>query len=106
MYIKHQLKNGLTLDFDDLEVDSTASKGLKSQAGKFTDLSFAYGISSDKRDRAFMPTNGTITNFSQSVPLYADKSFLRNTFSHSAYKSLTEDVVGAGKIYVSTIQSR
>ncbi len=94
---------GTSFAYDDLRTLDSASTSLKKNSGEFTELAINYGLSYDKRDRAFMPTNGTITNFSQSVPLYADKSFLRNTFSHSAYKSLTEDVVGAGKIYVSTI---
>ena len=50
-----------------------------------------------------MPTSGYITSFSQALPIYADKSFISNSFSHSSYKSLTEDIVGAGKIYISAI---
>ena len=42
-----------------------------------------------------MPTSGTITSFSQTIPVSADRSFISNTFSHSAYKSITEDIVGA-----------
>ena len=50
-----------------------------------------------------MPTSGSITSFSQALPIYADKSSITNNFSHSRYKSITEDIVGAGKIYLSTI---
>ena len=50
-----------------------------------------------------MPTSGGVTNFSQQIPLYADKSYIRNTLSHSAYKTLTEDIIGSGKFYISTI---
>ena len=93
----------LTLDFDDLEVDSTASKGLKSQAGKFTDLSFAYGISSDKRDRAFMPRSGHITGFIQSLPIYADVPVIGNTFNYKKYNSFGPNIVGAFKFYASSV---
>ena len=94
---------GMSFSYDDLRTLDSASTSLKKQSGEFSELSLNYGFSHDKRNRAFMPTKGGITNFSQSLPVFADRSFIRNTFSHSTYKSLSEDVVGAGKIYVSTI---
>ena len=50
-----------------------------------------------------MPTSGSIISFDQTLPFYADKSFIANTFSASKYKSFSEDFVGAGKFYVSAI---
>tara|TARA_B100001057_G_scaffold296224_1_gene296359 strand:- start:2624 stop:4858 length:2235 start_codon:yes stop_codon:yes gene_type:complete len=94
---------GSTFSFDDLRTLDTASESLKKQSGEFSELSLNYGFTFDKRNRAFMPTSGTISSFSQSLPVYADKSYISNTFSHSTYKSLSEDIIGAGKLYVSTI---
>jgi len=94
---------GLSASNDDLKTDSSASASLKRQAGTFSELSGNYGFSSDKRDRVFMPTSGSILRFSQSLPFYADKSFIANTFSYSAYKSLNEDVVGSGKLFLSAV---
>ena len=62
-----------------------------------------YGFTFDKRNRAFMPTSGSIVRFGQSFPLYADKRSLSNYFSVSGYKTLTEDVVGASKFLISNI---
>ena len=50
-----------------------------------------------------MPTGGAISSFSQTIPIYADRSFITNTISHSSYKSITEDIIGAGKLYISSI---
>ena len=50
-----------------------------------------------------MPTSGSIFNFSQAIPIYADKSFIANTVSSSTYKSFSEDVVGSGKIFLSSV---
>ena len=50
-----------------------------------------------------MPTDGSIFNFSQSLPIYADKSFIGNTFSSSLYESFGEDIVGAAKFYLSAV---
>ena len=82
---------GISFSYDDLRTLDSASASLKKQSGEFSELSLNYGFSHDKRNRAFMPTKGGITNFSQSLPAYADKSFIRNTFSHSTYKALSDD---------------
>ena len=50
-----------------------------------------------------MPTSGQVFSFSQQIPVIADKSFLANTLSSSFYKSFNENVVGASKIYLSSI---
>ena len=50
-----------------------------------------------------MPTDGSITSFNQSLPIYADKKFVANTFTTSHYSSLNNDIVGAAKLYLSSI---
>ena len=94
---------GINASYDDLRTDSNASSSLKKQSGNFSEISGNYGFTFDSRDRVFMPTSGSITSFGQSLPIYADKSFIANSFTYSTYKTLTEDVVGAGKIYLATI---
>ena len=71
---------GSSLTYDDLRTLSSASSTLKKQSGTFNELSANYGLSYDLRNRAFMPTDGSITSFSQSIPVYADKSSITNTF--------------------------
>tara|TARA_B100000242_G_C43040232_1_gene485232 strand:- start:17 stop:2248 length:2232 start_codon:yes stop_codon:yes gene_type:complete len=88
---------------DDLKTDSTASDSLKKQKGTFDELLGEYGFTFDKRNRAFMPTSGSIVRFGQSFPVFADKRSLSNYFSVSGYKTLTEDVVGASKFLISNI---
>ena len=94
---------GLTVSHDDLTTFDSASDTLKKQAGSFSEIVGNYGFSFDTRNRAFMPTSGSIIAFDQGVPLIADKKALLNTFSATKYKSLTNDIVGAGKIYLSAI---
>ena len=50
-----------------------------------------------------MPTSGSIVSFNQSLPIFADKQAISNTFRATKYKSITNDVVGAGKLYLSAI---
>ena len=93
----------LSLDFDDLTVDGSASENLKKQAGNFTDFSLNYAVSADRRDRAFMPTDGYYSSFSQALPVYSDSPSIRNTYMFSKYQGFSENLVGAFKFYASAI---
>ena len=94
---------GLSLTYDDLTTDNTASALLKKQSGSSTDLMFDYALSSDKRDRRFMPTAGHLTSFYQQLPVFADQPHLRNNFSTRHYKEFSEDMIGALKFGVTAI---
>ncbi len=94
---------GLDLSYDDLRTTSNASASLKKQQGDFVELSGKYGFTYDQRDRAFMPTSGSIVKFNQTLPIAADKPFIGNTFSTSSYHTINEDIVGATKFYLSAI---
>ena len=94
---------GVDLTFDDLRTDSSASSSLSKQSGEFLEFSGIYGFKFDGRDRSFMPTKGSILGFEQTIPFYADKSYISNTLTYSKYKSFSESIVGAGKLYLSAI---
>lgn len=94
---------GLSLSYDDLTTDGTASDSLKKQSGQFTEIAANYGATYDKRDRSFAPTNGYVNGFNQSIPLYADRAFITNTLYSSHYKTLTPNIIGAGKAYFSSV---
>ncbi len=96
-------KLGLNATVDDLRTQESASDSLKKQEGDFTELSGYYGFTYDQRDRSFMPTDGSIIGFEQTIPIYADKSFLGNTFYGSLYKTLSENVIGASKLYFTSV---
>ena len=94
---------GLSASHDDLRTQDTASAALKKQKGTYNEITGDYGFTFDERNRTFMPTSGSIISFSQSLPFYADKSFISNTLAASGYKSFGEDIVGATKLYLSSI---
>ena len=97
------LSPALSFSYDDLQVLSTASEALKKQKGTFSDLSFSYGITADRRDRVYAPTEGYITSFSQQVPVYADSPYLDNTFTFSTYKTFSPNAVGTFKFFAAGI---
>ncbi len=94
---------GLNASYDDLRTDGSASSSLKKQAGEFSELTGTYGFKYDGRNRTFSPTKGYVLNFAQDLPIYADKMSISNRFSTSLYKSLSDDVVVASKVYLTTI---
>ena len=97
------LSLGLSASHDDLRTNSAASSSLQKQKGTYSDITGNYGFVFDNRDRAFMPTSGSIINFGQSIPIHADSAAISNLFSVSKYKSLNENVIGVGKFYFSSI---
>ena len=94
---------GLDFSYDDLRTTNNASSSLKKQEGEFLELAGNYGFSYDQRDRAFMPTSGSIVRFNQVLPIVADKPFIGNTISSSSYNTISENIVGAAKFYITTI---
>ena len=71
--------------------------------GNFFNTDFSYGLTQDKRDRVFKPTEGYRANFSQTLPIIQDSSSISNGVDLSAYHDFTEDVVGSFKFYAKTI---
>jgi len=98
-------KLGLNVNYDDLRTDDSASASLKKHSGTFSDFSGIYGFSYDKRNRSFMPTDGFITSFNQELPLYADRASITNTFSTSVYRTITENVIGASKFFLKSVNA-
>ncbi len=94
---------GLNASHDDLTTTSGASESLKKQAGTYSELALNYGLSIDKRDRVFKPTDGFITSFNQQFPIAADKSFVANTFQTSIYNKLSENIILGNKFYLAAV---
>ena len=93
----------LSFSYDDLKVEDNASASLKKQKGSFYDLSFDYGLTTDKRDRVYGPTDGYVSTFNQSFPLYADAPYIKNSITLNKYQSLSPNFITAFKFYASTI---
>ena len=94
---------GVSISHDDLQTLDSASANLKKQAGSFSEFLANYGLVKDTRNRAFMPTSGSIISFDQSFPVFADKQAITNTFKATKYKSISNDLVGAGKLFLSSV---
>ena len=92
-----------TLAFEDVEVDSSASSAIKKMEGNFFNADLGYGITFDKRNQAFKPTQGHIVTFRQSLPLIQDSSSILNSLNASVYHDFTEDLIGSLKFHVRAV---
>jgi len=89
--------------FEDIEVDSSASAQIKKMEGNFFNTDFSYGITVDKRDQVFKPTEGYKATFFQTLPIIQDSSSLMNGLDIKSYRDFSEDLIGSFKFYAQSI---
>ena len=71
--------------------------------GSFFNTDLNYGLTLDKRNQRYKPTQGYITTFSQSLPLVMDSSSIMNGLDISKYHDFSEDLIGSLKFHARTI---
>ena len=93
----------LGIDYEDIEAESTASDSIKKMDGTYITSDFTYGITLDKRNQSFQPTEGYSTSFFQSLPLIQDSSSIINTFNANTWHEISENVIGSLKFQAKTV---
>ena len=101
IYISPSLK----ASYEDVEVQSSASKAVKDMQGAFTNMDFIYAITVDKRDQPFQPSEGFRAKFRQSLPMIMDSSSIDNNIDISTYHPISEDVIGSIKLYARSVHA-
>ena len=91
--------------YEDLETSSSATDIIKKQEGNYFENLLTYRITYNKLDQNFQPTDGFVTNFSQTLPIYSDDKSLENSFTSSTYHSISENLLLSAKFYLKTINS-
>ena len=93
----------IDLSFEEIDVDSTASSQMQKMDGNYTNMDFQYGIIWDKRNQIFQPTAGYRTKFIQKLPVLQDSSSIVNGIDLSAYRNVSEDIIGVARFYARTV---
>ena len=93
----------ISVAFEDIEAESSASKSIKDMEGNFFNIDFSYGLTLDKRDQSWKPTEGYKTTFIQALPIIQDSSAIFNSFNVSTYHDFSDDVIGSLKFHVKAI---
>ncbi len=91
------------LSHEDIESESTASDSIKKMDGSYFNSDFTYGVTLDKRNQTWQPTEGYITSFFQSLPLIQDSSSVTNTYSASIWNEYSENAIGSLKFQAKTV---
>ena len=97
------LSPSIDFSYEDISADSTATATVKKMEGSFTNIDFGYGISLDKRNQSFQPTDGYKTEFIQTLPLLQDSSSILTGLSGSIYHAMSENVIGSIKYYARSV---
>ena len=95
----------LGVQFDKLEVTSTASSLLRSRQGDFVTTSLGYNFSYDQRDSKFSPTSGSIIYFDQNIAtFFSDIPTVQTGVGATFYKELfSEKFIGSAKAKLANV---
>ena len=91
--------------YEKLETSSIASAIKKKQEGDYFENLISYAITLNKLDQNFQPTDGYLSRFSQTLPIYSDDSAIENSFSASKYHSLNDSLILSAKIFLKSVNS-
>ena len=91
--------------YERLETSDAASAIKKKQEGDYFENLLSYGITLNKLDQNFQPTDGYMTIFNQTLPIYSDDSTIENTFKASKYHSINDGLILSAKLYLKAVNS-
>ena len=91
--------------YEDLETSSTATNIVKKQEGNYFENLLTYKVIYNKLDQNFQPSDGMLSNFSQTLPLYSDDLSILNSFTSSVYHSLNDNLILSAKLFLKSINS-
>ncbi len=97
------LSPSIDIVHENIETESSASTAMKKMDGDYFNSNFTYGITVDKRNQNWQPTEGYKASFFQALPLIQDSSSISNRFNISKYHDFSEDVIGSLKFQFRTI---
>ena len=76
---------GISSYIDKLETNSSASANMKKQEGSYFDSFFNQTFSYDKRNQRYKTTDGSITRFTQNIPIISDTYTFTNSYDYKNY---------------------
>tara|TARA_B100002051_G_scaffold258321_1_gene276586 strand:- start:1624 stop:3882 length:2259 start_codon:yes stop_codon:yes gene_type:complete len=91
--------------YERLETSSLASAIKKKQEGDYFENLISYTLTLNKLDQNFQPSDGFITKFSQTLPIYSDDSSIENSFTAAKYHSVNESLILSGKLFFKAVNS-
>jgi len=91
--------------YETLDTSSTASNAKKKQEGSYLDARFSYGLTLNKLNQNWQPSEGTKNSFSQNIPIYSDDWSLVNSYKFAKYLRLGRENIFSINFLAKTINS-
>ena len=91
--------------YEKLETSDKATDIKKKQEGDYFENLVSYSLVLNKLDQNYQPSDGYLTRFSQTFPLYSDDWSIENAFNFSKYHSLNDNLILSAKFSLSSINS-
>ena len=91
--------------YEKLETSASASAIKKKQEGDYFENLLSYSLTLNKLDQNFQPTDGHITRFSQTLPIYSDDLSIENSITAAKYYSVNDSLIFSGKLFFKSVNS-
>ena len=91
--------------YETLDTSSKASAAKKKQDGSYLDSKFSYGLTLNKLNQNFQPSEGSRNHFSQDLPIFSDDWSFANTYTFSKYLRLGKDSIFSINFLAKTVNS-
>ena len=91
--------------YESLTTSSTASETKKKQEGSYIDSYFSYGLSLNRLNQNFQPSDGYKSSFYQSLPLYSEDLTVENSYQFSKYHSTENNMVFSYLLYTKAVNA-
>ncbi len=91
--------------YETLDTSSKASAAKKKQDGSYLDSRFSYGLTLNKLNQNFQPSEGSRNQFSQDIPILSDDWSLVNSYTFSKYLRLGKDNIFSINFLAKTVNS-
>ena len=95
----------LSTYYEKLETSSSASAIKKRQEGDYFENLISYSLTLNKLDQNFQPSDGHISKFSQTLPIYSDDLSIENRFTAAKYHSINESLILSSKLFLKAVNS-
>tara|TARA_Y100000590_G_scaffold102995_1_gene117120 strand:+ start:10110 stop:12356 length:2247 start_codon:yes stop_codon:yes gene_type:complete len=92
--------------YETIDTSANASANKKKQEGNYFETLFSYGLTVNKLNQNFQPSDGFRTTFRQTVPIYSsDDVTFQHSFDGAKYLTYADDLVFSAKIYAEAVNS-
>ena len=94
-----------SISTEKLTTTSKASANYKKQEGSYSDAILNYSISYSNLNSSFRPTDGSISTFSQELPVVSDGYNVINGYQFTSYKEVIDDSILSMGIFTKTVNA-